>query len=208
MPTVTELIKSTLSELEKDNNAVYSQKRRHKFSICNNISSAKEFIKQTFIESDETVLNFKWEKEYQGVAEWLVNNKGKGLCMIGASGKGKSRIMYSTVPIGMYALSPSRILRPVKAYDLHPSMFRSYLAETTYIAIDEIGREPLANEYGVKYEMLEIVADHCEHYGKLLFLTSNIPYENLVLRYGQPCVDRITKICKTIIFTGETNRNN
>ena len=146
---------------------------------------------------------FKWNPAYDIICSYMADNENKGLVMVGSCGTGKSIILNSALPI-LFNMSRF-VMCPVTAYDLSAHNFRKLL-QRKFIAIDEIGREFIGNDYGSKFEMLEIIADHCEKNGKLLFLTSNLSYEALLTRYGEPCIDRLKKICKWVEFTGESCR--
>lgn len=205
---ISKLIKEGLTELtqhDSDFPVSFINKRVPHIKLMPNITTAKEFIKQTFIESDYTVKEFEWLQNYDKVAQWLCDNESMGIILLGYTGTGKSRFLNSTIPIAFSLLERPLIIQPVCAYDLSTQNFRKLL-EKTFIAIDEIGREPVGNDYGSKFEMLEIIADHCEKYGKLFFATTNFTYDQLLARYGEPCLKRLIKLCKWIEFTSKSKR--
>lgn len=177
---------------------------KHQYSFFDNRESAKQFLVDCFLASDETISEFKWYQEYEQVLDYLCNTLGQGLSLIGNSGVGKSRIIYSAIPTLLY--THRKLLKPVKSYELNFDNFRTYLNKTTFIAIDEIGREPIASKYGEKTEMIEIILDECEYKGKPFFCTSNSNLDQLEDRYGKPTIDRWFRVSKIISFSGETSR--
>lgn len=206
---LSDLIKSGLDELtahQSDFPVSYSNKKGLHVKLMPSIRSAQSFIQQTFIDTDQTIREFEWFMSYNSVAEWMVDNNSQGLILIGNTGTGKSRLLNSVIPIAFSLLEPKPlIIQPVCAYDLSTANFRKLL-DKTFIAIDEIGREPVGNDYGSKFEMLEIIADHCEKQGKLFFATTNLSYDQLIIRYGEPCVLRLKKLCKWVEITGKSKR--
>lgn len=184
----------------------YFNKLGLRVNLMPNIETARQFIEQSFILSDASISKFQWYKSYESVAEWLTDNENKGIVLIGSTGTGKSRILNSTIPIAFSMLKPNGIIvQPVTSYDLSANNFRRLL-ERKYISIDEIGRECVGNDYGIKFEMLEIIADHCEKHGKLFFATTNLTYKQLIERYGEPCIMRLRKLCKWVEVTGQSMR--
>ena len=185
----------------------YSNKLGLRVNLMPDVKTARSFIEQSFIMSDATVTEFKWFASYEPVAEWLTDNETKGLILIGSTGTGKSRILNSTIPIAFSMLQPNGIIiQPVTSYDLSATNFRRLL-EKQYISIDEIGRECIGNDFGSKFEMLEIIADHCEKHGKLFFATTNFTYKQLIERYGEPCIMRLRKLCKWVEVVGDNMRS-
>lgn len=172
----------------------------------------KETIKKAFIEAfkigDQTVKDFKWYVEYDEVIDWMSDNKGKGLMLIGSSGCGKSIILTKVLP-ALFLCFKRKILRVYKSRDIArmdiDELYR-YM-KRNYIAVDEFGREKDLNEFGTKHNAMEYVIDECETDMKLLFITSNLNIKQVSERYGEHILDRLKLLCKIVVFKGESLRS-
>ena len=170
----------------------------------------KEQCKVSFIEIfstvDETIEKFVYYKGYDEIVDWLTDNKGKGLALFGSVGTGKSVFLRSVLPVFMTQYAKFvRIIGLTDFMLMDGDDFRTYL-KWGIIAIDEVGREPMACDYGKKFEAVPILIESCEINSKLLFLTSNATREEIVRRYGNHTMDRINKLCRIITITGKSNR--
>jgi DNA replication protein DnaC len=171
----------------------------------------KEQCKASFIEIfqavDKTVTKFVYHKEYDQIIDWLTDNKGKGLALMGSVGVGKSVIIRSVIPVYMRAQYNKnvRVFGLTDFLTMDGKDFRSYLRRSI-IAIDELGREPLMSDYGVKFEAVPVLVESCEVESKLLFISSNARKEDICRRYGLHTFDRIQKLCRIITITGKSNR--
>lgn len=176
------------------------------------IEESRELLKETFQAVDKTIKPgaFQWLPEYEKVSEWLVNNEGKGLALIGSSGRGKSIILYRVLPILFKMLRNKSFphglnLKPVPAFDLSKTNVWEFSKRPAF-AIDELGREPRFNDYGEKYEALDYIIDNAERDAKLLFFTSNSKPKGIQDRYGPHFMDRLRKLCLFIEFIGPSLR--
>jgi len=197
-------IESIITTLK--NEGIIPEKQRRRLSF-----GTKEQCKESFIEIfkavDPTIKKFIYYPEYDQVIDWLSDNKGKGLALFGTVGTGKSVILRSILPVymrGQYNKN-LRVIGLPEFMSIHPEDFRNYL-ERSMIAIDELGREPLATDYGVKYEAAPVLIESCEIQSKLLFLTSNATRSDIISRYGSHTLDRITKLCKIVTIKQESLR--
>ena len=82
----------------------------------------------------------------------------------------------------------------------------SYLKNTNIPVIDELGLEPFANNYGEKFEGFNFIIDKAEQKIKPLFITTNLSAEQILSRYGSRTTDRIGRLCKTVVFKGDSLR--
>lgn len=143
------------------------------------------------------------EHNYRPIVEWMTDNHGKGLLMLGSCGLGKSLI-------GMYIL-------PLLINDVHKKIVNIYNAQELnqkideilrlhIIYIDDIGTEDNLNSYGNKRVPFAELCDAAEKKGKLLILTSNLNADELTRRYGDRVVDRLVAITKVVPFVGKSLR--
>lgn len=143
------------------------------------------------------------EHNYRPIVDWMTDNQGRGLLMLGGCGLGKSLI-------GMYIL-------PLLINDVHKKIVNIYNAQELnqkideilrlhIIYIDDIGTEGNLNSYGNKRVPFAELCDAAEKKGKLLILTSNLNVEELTRRYGDRVVDRLVAITKVVPFVGKSLR--
>lgn len=81
-----------------------------------------------------------------------------------------------------------------------------YLTRSAYPIIDELGVEPLINDYGEKYEGFNRIINAAERYLRPLFISTNLTEEQLLQRYGERTFDRLTRLCRIVEFCGESLR--
>lgn len=143
------------------------------------------------------------EKNYRPIVDWMTDNKGKGLLMLGGCGLGKSLI-------GMYIL-------PLLIKDVHRKVVNIFNAQELnkkideilnlhIVYIDDIGTEDNLNSYGNKRMPFAELCDAAEKKGKLLILSTNLNIEGLSERYGERVVDRLIATTKAVQFTGDSLR--
>lgn len=163
----------------------------------------KEDIKSLFIESfkavDKTFVKYEHLPEYDQVIDWLQDSKGKGLFLTGNVGRGKSVILRSIVPL-FFRVFHNKVLHPMPARKLHTF-------EPNWAAcIDDIGQDIVVNDYGTKIYAIDNVICDCEDNMKLLIMSSNLNKTQLIEKYGVRIEDRINRLCKVVIFKGESLR--
>lgn len=143
------------------------------------------------------------EHNYRPIVDWMSDNHGKGLLMLGGCGLGKSLI-------GMYIL-------PLLINDVHKKIVNIYNAQELnqkideilrlhIIYIDDIGTEDNLNSYGNKRMPFAELCDAAEKKGKLLILSTNLTVKEMTLRYGERVVDRLIAITKVVPFMGDSLR--
>lgn len=159
-----------------------------------------------------------WLSEYDQVAEWLSNNKGKGLFLFGDCGRGKSLLTryvlpaiiskYCEIKIGVY-----------EYWELNPNLDRiiggrvtnkyndeEYLSGMSRLCIDDIGPESDLNQYGNKRIAFSEIMDSVEKESKLIIISTNLNKDRLLERYGARTFDRIISTTKRIEFKGNSLR--
>ena len=109
------------------------------------ISNAKEALMAGL----EEVMRHKveWLSEYDQIVNWLTDNQGKGLLLIGPPGVGKSEICMKVIPL-IFRMVLHKIFSRYQATELcNESIYRTSLRQR-FIAIDDFGIEGTFYDYG------------------------------------------------------------
>jgi DNA replication protein DnaC len=146
-----------------------------------------------------------WQHEYEEVAEWLTDNKGRGLWLCGECGRGKTLIGAKILPVlfNFYHF-PRKIISLYDAKDLN-SKFDD-IVKKHIIYIDDVGKESVEVNYGNRNLRFPDIVDEAEKKGKLLMFSTNLSQEKMVEKYGERTVDRLRAITKKIVFRGKSLR--
>lgn len=129
----------------------------------------------------------QWLPEYDAVADWLSDNKGKGLMCIGDCGRGKTIITRDILPlvfqnyIQTYDAQDDYWFHPVYSYFLAKEL-KSRWAEIErckIICIDDVGTEPIAKVYGETHNYFSELVDLCNDRDKLLICSTNLTQAQL-----------------------------
>lgn len=165
------------------------------------IPDAKDLLKRGL--NYFTQNNGIWLSEYEQIAEWLSDNKGKGLLCIGNCGRGKTLICEKVIPV----LLNHYCRKIVNCYDAQ--QMNSKLDEVKrfhIIYIDDVGTENISVKYGEKRIAFAELVDEAEKKGKMLIITSNLSTDDIQLKYGERVLDRLKAITKVVLFEGESLR--
>ncbi len=172
----------------------------------------KALFTRIFMQVDDTIDDFVWLPEYDQIVDWMTNTNDKGLMLMGDCGRGKSLILNYVLPV-LFRLH-ERNVRPVHAQDLG-RLFPNSLCNETYLdrllqtsfpIIDEVGVEPMMNDYGEKTEGLNMILNAAERYHRPVFISTNLTELQLLDRYGERTVDRLAHLCRTVHFKGDSLR--
>ena len=143
------------------------------------------------------------EANYRPVVDWMTDNQGRGLLMIGNCGLGKSLIGKYILPYLIRA-SCRKVVNIFNAQELNskPDEILSY----HIIYIDDIGTENISNIYGNKRIPFMELCDAVEQKGKLLICSTNLTLDELAEKYGERTIDRLRATTKVIPFVGKSLR--
>ena len=143
------------------------------------------------------------ERNYRPIVDWMTDNKGRGLLMVGNCGLGKSLIGKYILP---YLIRDAcrKVVNVFNAQELNskPDEIIGY----HIIYIDDIGTENVSNIYGNKRIPFMELCDATEQKGKLLMCSTNLTIEELKEKYGDRTVDRLKSTTKVVPFIGESLR--
>lgn len=143
------------------------------------------------------------EHNYRPVVDWMTDNQGRGLLMIGNCGLGKSLIGKYILPL-LIRDSCRKVVNVFNAQELNtkPDEILSY----HIIYIDDIGTENVSNIYGNKRIPFMELCDAVEQKGKLLMCSTNLTLDELAEKYGERTIDRLRATTKVIPFIGDSLR--
>lgn len=144
-----------------------------------------------------------WLPEYEKVAAWLADNKGRGLLCMGDCGRGKTIITQKILP--RIFQRDGKVLNCFTAIDL----LNRYeeISQYKHICIDDMGTEPNAKKYGVTHNYVAELIDLAERRDKLIVLSTNLNKDEILDRYDLRTFDRLKSIAERIVFKGESYRD-
>lgn len=147
--------------------------------------------------------NATWLPEYNEVAEWLTDNKGRGLLMFGDCGRGKSLIGKYILPL-IFKHWLKKIMNVYTAQALNSNIDEALGRHIIYV--DDIGTEEVSVQYGNRRMAFAELVDAAESKGKLLVISTNLSLDNLGAKYGERTMDRLRAITRQILFEGDSLR--
>ena len=148
--------------------------------------------------------DIQWAQEYDEIAEWLTDNKNKGLLCYGQCGRGKSLICEKIMPnIFRYYLHKNLI--KFDGYEINEK--RQVLRECDCaLLIDDFGVEDVGKIYGETHNVFEEIISLAEKREQLLLLTTNLTLDEICEKYGERTLDRLRYLTKPVLFTGDSFR--
>lgn len=165
----------------------------------------KEEIKDMFIKAfnfyDKTIDVYEHLPTYDLIIDWLCDNKGRGLMLMGKCGLGKSTILNYVIP-AIFRTKTNKVLRSIPAKEIGAIEKNDSL----FIIIDDLGTESIKNDYGTKIDGVCDAISYAEDASKTLLITTNLDGDALKLRYDKRTVDRLRK-CKVVVIKGKSFRN-
>jgi DNA replication protein DnaC len=165
------------------------------------VPDAREHIKDglTYFCGDSA----KWLSDYDKIAEWLSDNRGKGLMLVGECGVGKSLIGMRIIPLILNYYC-RKIVTVCTASDLNKNP--DDVIKTHIIYIDDVGTEDISNIYGNKRIPFAELVDSVERDGKLLMFSTNLDDTHLAEKYGDRVIDRLHAVTRKITIHGKSFR--
>ncbi len=147
--------------------------------------------------------DFVWLKAYEEVADWLSNNRRKGLFLHGDCGLGKSQLTRFVLP----AILLKYTGKVCRVYDVR-QMNRALdeVLRRRVVALDDIGTESVINDFGNKRLAFAEIVDNAEKNGVLLIVSTNLNADALKELYGTRVVERIIATTRRVQFAGKSLR--
>lgn len=181
---------------------INAQRGGFKYSFGSS-KDARELFEAAFLAVDQTVKTYKHLPEYDQIIDWMHDNTGKGLFLTGDCGRGKSTILTGVLPV-IFLQKFGKVLNPYHA-DIIPTKVAEITAKWA-TCIDELGVEPLVNNFGDKYEGFNVIINEAEAKIKPVFLSTNLDSKQILDRYGERTFDRIKRLCRIVKFVGPSFR--
>lgn len=189
----------TSRQLEQHGKTFLKRKGGFLYRWARTIPEAVDIIKRGFIYADDDVSEFTFEEteELQKIAEWMLDTRGKGLALIGSSGRGKTLFLHGVLP--HLLMAKNKVSHSIKAADLDNQNYGKILL------IDEVGREDMVfDKQRGKIDRFPEYVDYCADKNRPLFFTSNLSKDKFIERYGEHIYNRVTSICFRIIHNGKS----
>lgn len=147
----------------------------------------------------------EWLSEYDQIANWLTDNQGKGLLLIGPPGVGKSEICMKVIPM-IFRMAFHKIFSRYQATELcNEATYRTSLRQR-FIAIDDFGIEGTFYDYGNPHIVFSEIVDGIEKYGTLLVTNTNLTLEEIKVKYGLRIFDRLRANTQIVVIREKSLR--
>lgn len=157
----------------------------------------------------------QWLPAYDKVADWLTDNKGRGLLCFGMPGLGKTLLCQQILPVILG--NGGRPVPFVNATELHNHV--EELKRERIVIIDDLGKEPRKHYGDIDNSFFEL-CNNVERTGNLLVVTTNLSTtplppshpkaslypDSIQNRYGIEVLDRLKSITTTARFEGKSLR--
>jgi DNA replication protein DnaC len=152
----------------------------------------------------------QWLPAYGQIADWLQDNKGRGLLCVGHQGLGKTLICEKILPVIL-----GRKIKTVSASDMNTQI--EDLLKERAIIIDDLGKEP-AKLYGQPDTSFYKLCNAAEQRGILLIITTNLATTpvseanrsmfplSIQERYGNDVLSRLRATTTVVGFSGDDMR--
>ena len=153
---------------------------------------------------------YKWLPAYDRIADWLSDNKGRGLLCIGTSGLGKTLICQRILPVILGSNVPS-----VTAQEMNTRI--DELLKERCVIVDDLGKEDVEiRNYGNRRRPFFELCDAAEKNGTLLIINTNLSTtpvrdprypDSIQARYGNEVLSRLRATTKAVLIEGEDMRH-
>ena len=145
----------------------------------------------------------RWNIDYDKIALWLSDNKGRGLMLVGGCGVGKTLIGMRIIPLLLnhYCRKVVTICTANELNNSPDEIIRNHI-----IYVDDVGTEEISNIYGNKRVPFAELVGLAERDGKLLMFSTNLDDEHLAQKYGNRTTDRLHAVTRKITIKGKSNR--
>ena len=147
--------------------------------------------------------DYVWLPEYEQVAEWLTNNHGRGLCLYGTNGTGKTVLVQRVIPALFFGYC-NKVVSCYNYYDLNTHA--ETIVARRLISIDDAGLENEGVIYGNKRWIFPEIMDIAEKRKNIVIFSSNLNGQGFCEKYGIRTFERIVATTKRIEFNHKSLR--
>ena len=155
----------------------------------------------------------RWLPEYDEIADWLADNKGRGLLLVGTSGLGKSLICQKILPVLLSDVLGIAV-DVVSAREMGQQI--DSLVQSRCVIIDDLGHEPVTEmvAYRKRTPFFEL-CDAAEQRGILLIINTTLSTNkinnplyprSIQERYGNEVLDRLRATTRVVELRGQSMR--
>lgn len=144
-----------------------------------------------------------WLPEYERVSNWLSDNEGRGLMLMGGCGLGKTILGMYVLP-GLILHSTRLVTRCYTAQEMNERP--DEVVAKRIVSLDDVGTEEISIKYGERRNVFAEVMDNAEKKGNLVIATTNLNGDGLRQRYGDRVIDRIRSTMRVIPLNGNSMR--
>lgn len=144
-----------------------------------------------------------WLPEYEQIADWLADNKGRGLFLYGDCGRGKSMLGYHILP-GIILHTTRKVVNVFDVQEMNRNP--DEVLSKHLISLDDIGTEDVSVSFGNRRLAFAEVMDAAEKHGKLVIVSTNLNGKQITERYGQRVMERIIATTRRVEFRGQSQR--
>jgi len=144
-----------------------------------------------------------WLPQYEQVAEWLADNRGRGLCLYGTNGTGKTILIQKAIPALLFRFY-AKIVKCFNYYDLNANA--EAILTRRLLSIDDAGMETEGVIYGNKRWIFPEILDIAEKRNNVVIFSSNLDGQGFIDKYGVRTFERIVATTKRIEFNQKSLR--
>lgn len=158
---------------------------------------------------------YLWLPGYDKIADWLTDNRGRGLLCVGSPGRGKSLLVQKILPVILG--NGGRPIPIVNARELHGRL--DELKRERILIIDNLGKEERMRFGNPDRSFFEL-CDNAEQTGNLLIVATDLSTtamspehpsahyytDNIEHRYGTEVLDRLKAITTMTRLEGPSFR--
>ncbi len=163
--------------------------------------------KETLMEGLEEVMHHKveWLAEYDQVANWLTDNQGKGLLLIGPPGVGKSEICMRIIPL-IFRIVLHKIFSRYQSTELCNEQNYRAVIRQRFVIVDDFGIEGTYYDYGNPHIVFSEIVDQIEKRGALLIANTNLTLKEKESKYGLRTYDRLRANMRIVVICSKSLR--
>lgn len=143
----------------------------------------------------------------EDVADWLSDNKRKGLLLMGDYGTGKTVLATRIIlPLVKWYMETFYRYEEFRMYCYSAYDMRKAFEQNFSVCVDDVGVENFENDYGRVTDYYSRLLDNAEKKGLLLICTTNLDGDALNEKYGQRTFDRMNSLMRPVVFQGRSLR--